>query len=49
MSTILSRPTIMTEVHARQTLMLTKQGFRRALAFQPQPYAPRSMTGGISN
>ena len=37
MLTSLSRPTTLAEVHARQTRMMTKEGLRHALAFQPQP------------
>lgn len=33
----LSRPTTLAEVHARQARMITKEGLRCALAFQPQP------------
>ncbi len=32
-----SRPTTLAEMHERQARMLTKEGFRRALAFTPQP------------
>lgn len=37
MSMNLSRPTTLAELHDRQKRMLTEEGLRRALAFQPQP------------
>ncbi|MBM4255870.1 MAG: sulfotransferase domain-containing protein [Deltaproteobacteria bacterium] len=36
-STRLTRPTTLAEVRTRQTRMMTKEGMRYALAFQPQP------------
>ena len=37
MTTSLTRPTTLAEMRERQKQMMTAEGFRRALAFQPQP------------
>lgn len=37
MPTCLQRPTTIAELRERQKLMMTQEGLRRALAFQPQP------------
>jgi hypothetical protein len=37
MSTTLSRPTTIAELRERQKRIMTEEGFRHALAFQPQP------------